>query len=195
MKNKPNFFFWQQGFPKLGGGTVGNFSHIIPFFSPIAFLSHKWSKQGGKRSQKSNCKKEIFVVKIWKYALCESSGGLFCVCQKPANSCHHKWSKTKVKITLQKSQNTKRGRLNTFSQLDQKIHPFYWFLSFVLFHLFFMTKTSPGCLRLLFSNRSCQIPWARYNEDSMFYFKLRIIPLYELPQWHNRTPSWVWHWL
>ena len=33
MKNKPNFFFDNRGFPNWGGGPpLGNFSHIIPFF-------------------------------------------------------------------------------------------------------------------------------------------------------------------
>ena len=39
MKNKPNFFFDNRGFPNWGGGggwggpPPGNFSDIIPFFS------------------------------------------------------------------------------------------------------------------------------------------------------------------
>ena len=33
MKNKPNFFFDNRGFPNWGGPPLGNFSHIIPFFS------------------------------------------------------------------------------------------------------------------------------------------------------------------
>ena len=36
MKNKPNFFFDNRGFPNWGGWggpPLGNFSHIIPFFS------------------------------------------------------------------------------------------------------------------------------------------------------------------
>ena len=36
MKNKPNFFFDNKGFPNWGGWggpPPGNFSHIIPFFS------------------------------------------------------------------------------------------------------------------------------------------------------------------
>ena len=36
MKNKPNFFFDNRGFPNWGEGggpPLGNFSHIIPFFS------------------------------------------------------------------------------------------------------------------------------------------------------------------
>ena len=37
MKNKPNFFFDNRGFPNWGGEgggrPLGNFSHIIPFFS------------------------------------------------------------------------------------------------------------------------------------------------------------------
>ena len=37
MKSKPNFFFDNRGFPNWGGGgggpPLGNFSHIIPFFS------------------------------------------------------------------------------------------------------------------------------------------------------------------
>lgn len=41
MKNKPNFFFDNRGFPNWGGGggpPLGNFSHIIPFFSLTTFL-------------------------------------------------------------------------------------------------------------------------------------------------------------
>ena len=40
MKNKPNFFFDNRGFPNWGGGgpPLGNFSHIIPFFSWRTFL-------------------------------------------------------------------------------------------------------------------------------------------------------------
>ena len=47
MKNKPNFFFFDnRAFPNrgLGGGgpLLGNFPHIIPFFSRRAFLmGHK----------------------------------------------------------------------------------------------------------------------------------------------------------
>ena len=35
MKNKPNFFFLITGVSQTGGGggALGNFSHIIPFFS------------------------------------------------------------------------------------------------------------------------------------------------------------------
>ena len=35
MKNKPNFFFDNRGFPNWGEGgpPLGNFSHKIPFFS------------------------------------------------------------------------------------------------------------------------------------------------------------------
>ena len=35
MKNKPNFFFDNRGFPNWGEGgpPIGNFPHIIPFFS------------------------------------------------------------------------------------------------------------------------------------------------------------------
>ena len=36
MKNQPNFFFDNRGFPNWGGGggpPPGNFPHIIPFFS------------------------------------------------------------------------------------------------------------------------------------------------------------------
>ena len=38
MKNKPNFFFDNRGFPNWGGPPLGNFSHIIPFFSLITIL-------------------------------------------------------------------------------------------------------------------------------------------------------------
>ena len=37
MKNKPNFFFDNRGFPNWGGQSgglpLGGFPHIIPFFS------------------------------------------------------------------------------------------------------------------------------------------------------------------
>ena len=33
-------------------------------------------------------KNDVFVAKICKYALYESSEGLFCAPQKPANFCH-----------------------------------------------------------------------------------------------------------
>ena len=61
MKNKPNFFFDNRGFPNWGGGggpPLGNFSHIIPFFSLITtlsfqsddiwkdFLTTTWKKRG-----------------------------------------------------------------------------------------------------------------------------------------------------
>ena len=45
MKNKPNFFLItgvsQTG--GMGGGVppLGNFSHVIPFFSPVAFLRER----------------------------------------------------------------------------------------------------------------------------------------------------------
>ena len=43
MKNKPNFFFDNRGFPNWGGGgggpPLGNFSHIIPFFSLTTILT------------------------------------------------------------------------------------------------------------------------------------------------------------
>ena len=54
MKNKPNFFFDNRGFPNWGEGggvrgpPLGNFSHIIPFFFLKTFLSvvidmfYKW---------------------------------------------------------------------------------------------------------------------------------------------------------
>ena len=42
MKNKPNFFLItgvsQTGGVGGGGPLLGNFSHIIPFFSPMASL-------------------------------------------------------------------------------------------------------------------------------------------------------------
>ena len=41
MKNKPNFFFDNSGFPNWedgGGPPLGNFSHLIPGFFLTAFL-------------------------------------------------------------------------------------------------------------------------------------------------------------
>ena len=35
-----------------------------------------------------NCKNEVFVAKICKYALYESSEGFCCGCRKPADPCH-----------------------------------------------------------------------------------------------------------
>ena len=52
-------------------------------------------------------KNDVFVAKICKYALYESSEGLFCARRKPANPCH-----TAMRKYSNKARSTFQGILN-----------------------------------------------------------------------------------
>ena len=81
MKNKPNFFFDNRGFPNWGGGggpPLGNFPHIIPFFSLITTLSCSHRQQFLERHFNSFWHFQLFFwpplnfhtkMKIWIWRL------------------------------------------------------------------------------------------------------------------------------
>ena len=61
MKNKPNSFFFITGVSQTGGvggegSPLGNFSHIIPFFSLMATL-----RRGPRTPKKRNPKENIVL--------------------------------------------------------------------------------------------------------------------------------------
>ena len=70
MKNKPNFFFDNRGFPNWGDGgglPLGNFSHIIPFFSDNVFYSDTGHFQPGYSWQTNfNLWTNKDVLKAWQ---------------------------------------------------------------------------------------------------------------------------------
>ena len=74
MKNKPNFFFDNRGFPNWGGGPLlGNFSHIIPFFSLITTLSGVWtSRTSIFRNYDLSSLSNFYLIPLWGGSQSES---------------------------------------------------------------------------------------------------------------------------
>ena len=67
MKNKPNFFFDNRGFPNWGGGPpLGNFSHIIPFFSLTTFLKVQQTQQPTLNLKENTSFQGLLTPKLYK---------------------------------------------------------------------------------------------------------------------------------